>query len=88
MLMRRRCKRHGRMRGRIGMTFWNALVLGLLLGSGVQTLMAREWVRRLPGEPGYGALVAATPISVPSVMCTSCAAPVAVGPRRVAPSTR
>jgi hypothetical protein len=26
------------------MTFWNALVLGLLLGSGVQTLMAREWL--------------------------------------------
>lgn len=62
-----------------GRDIWKALVLGLFLGAGVQTLMPAEWIRRLFGRAGYGSVAKAGLVSVPSMMCTCCAAPVAVG---------
>jgi len=66
---------------------WKALVLGLLLGSGVQTLVPTQWVRKLLSEPNYSSVAKAGLVSVPSMMCTCCAAPVAVGLREAGAST-
>jgi uncharacterized protein len=71
-----------------GRDIWKALVLGLLLGSGVQELIPSGWVSRLFGGTGYRGVSAAGLIAVPSMMCTCCAAPVAVGFRRAGASTR
>lgn len=56
---------------------WQALVLGLALGAGAQALLPRSGLARFFG--GRGALVCAAGLAVPSMMCTCCAAPVAVG---------
>jgi uncharacterized protein len=56
---------------------WQALVLGLALGAGVEVFLPRRWLVRLFG--GTAAPVCATALALPSMMCTCCAAPVAVG---------
>ncbi len=56
---------------------WQALVLGLALGAGVQVLLPRQAVVRL--FAGRGASARAAGAALPSMMCTCCAAPVAVG---------
>lgn len=56
---------------------WQALVLGLALGAGVQVLLPRRMVVRL--FAGRGASARAAGAALPSMMCTCCAAPVAVG---------
>jgi uncharacterized membrane protein YraQ (UPF0718 family) len=61
---------------------WKALVLGLLIGSGVQALLPREWLAKALGKAGYGSTTTAAALAVPSMMCTCCAAPVAVGLRK------
>jgi len=60
---------------------WQAMVLGLLVGSAVQVLLPREWPARALGKAGWLSTVLAGGASVPSMMCTCCAAPVAVGLR-------
>jgi uncharacterized membrane protein YraQ (UPF0718 family) len=68
---------------------WKAMVLGLLLGSAVQALLPRGWIARGLGRRGFGPLVLAGVLSVPSMMCTCCAAPVVAGLRecRAAPGS-
>jgi uncharacterized membrane protein YraQ (UPF0718 family) len=61
---------------------WKALVLGLLIGSGVQALLPREWLTKALGKVGFGSTTTAAALAVPSMMCTCCAAPVAVGLRK------
>lgn len=61
---------------------WKALVLGLLIGSGVQALLPREWLAKALGRVGFGSTTTAAALAVPSMMCTCCAAPVAVGLRK------
>jgi uncharacterized protein len=61
---------------------WKALVLGLLIGSGVQALLPREWLAKVLGKVGFGSTTTAAALAVPSMMCTCCAAPVAVGLRK------
>jgi uncharacterized membrane protein YraQ (UPF0718 family) len=61
---------------------WKALVLGLLIGSGVQALLPREWLTKALGRAGFGSTTIAAALAVPSMMCTCCAAPVAVGLRK------
>ncbi len=56
---------------------WKALVLALVLGAGVQVLLSRNLVRRV--FTGRGARARATGAAIPSMMCTCCAAPIAVG---------
>jgi len=58
---------------------WQALIVGLLIGSGVQVLLPRAWLARVLGQKGFLSTVIAGGASVPSMMCTCCAAPVAVG---------
>lgn len=65
-----------------GKAIWEAMVLGLLLGSGVQALLPADWVKRALGGRGFGGALAGGLLAVPGMMCTCCAAPVTVGLRR------
>ncbi|SFV33737.1 permease [Hyphomicrobium facile] len=64
-----------------GKAIWQAMVLGLLLGSAIQALLPADWVARVLGKTGFGTVATAGILSVPSMMCTCCAAPVVVGLR-------
>lgn len=56
---------------------WQALLLGLALGAGVETALPRMPLRQLfSGKKGP---LRATAFAIPSMMCTCCCAPVAVG---------
>jgi uncharacterized membrane protein YraQ (UPF0718 family) len=65
-----------------GKAIWQAMVLGLLLGSGVQALLPPDWVTRLLGGKGFGSALAGGLLALPGMMCTCCAAPVVAGLRR------
>jgi uncharacterized protein len=64
-----------------GKAIWQAMVLGLLLGSAVQALLPVQWVARLLGSTGFGSVAKGGLLSIPGMMCTCCAAPVVVGLR-------
>jgi uncharacterized protein len=64
-----------------GKAIWQAMVLGLLLGSAVQTLLPVEWVAKLLGRFGFSSVAKGGLLSLPGMMCTCCAAPVVVGLR-------
>ena len=65
-----------------GNAIWKAMVLGLLLGSGVQALLPASWVQRVLGGRGFGSVLAGGLLAMPGMMCTCCAAPVVVGLRK------
>ena len=65
-----------------GKAIWQAMLLGLLLGSGIQALLPVNWVQRVLGNRGFGGVLAGGLLAVPGMMCTCCAAPVVVGLRR------
>src|SRR6201996_1203866 len=65
-----------------GKAIWQAMVLGLLLGSAVQALLPAEWVLRWLGRAGGGSVLRGAVLAVPGMMCTCCAAPVVVGLRK------
>lgn len=60
---------------------WQAVILGLVLGAGVQALLPGDWLARLLGKETFGGTALAAVAAVPSMMCTCCTAPVAVGMR-------
>ncbi|RQS75523.1 permease [Burkholderia sp. Bp8963] len=64
-----------------GKAIWQAMVLGLLLGSAVQALLPAHWVARVLGKTGFGSVAAGGLLSLPGMMCTCCAAPVVAGLR-------
>jgi uncharacterized membrane protein YraQ (UPF0718 family) len=64
-----------------GKAIWQAMVLGLLLGSAVQTLLPAHWVARVLGGAGLRSVAAGGLMSLPGMMCTCCSAPVVVGLR-------
>lgn len=64
-----------------GKAVWQALVLGLLLGSAVQALLPPRWIAKALGSTGFGSVAAGGLLSIPGMMCTCCAAPVVVGLR-------
>ncbi len=64
-----------------GKAIWQAMVLGLLLGSGVQALLPPQWIIKLLGKSGFGSVAAGGLLSIPGMMCTCCAAPVVAGLR-------
>lgn len=70
-----------------GKAIWQAMVLGLLLGSAVQALIPARWVLRALGKGGFGSVMTGAVMSLPGMMCTCCAAPVVAGLRacRAAP---
>ncbi|HET6609863.1 MAG TPA: permease [Rhodopila sp.] len=65
-----------------GKAIWQAMVLGLLLGSAVQALLPSEWILRLLGRANPGSVLRGAMLAVPGMMCTCCAAPVVVGLRK------
>lgn len=66
-----------------GKAIWQAMVLGLLLGSGVQAaVVPQRWIERLFGRLGFLGVAAGGLAAVPGMMCTCCCAPVVVGLRR------
>ncbi|MBB6251056.1 permease [Nitrospirillum iridis] len=65
-----------------GKAIWQAMVLGLLLGSAIQALLPVNWVARTLGRTGFGSVLAGGLLSLPGMMCTCCAAPVVLGLRR------
>lgn len=69
------------------LAIWPALVAGLVIAAGVQTLLPPDWVARTFSRRPGGALRGGA-LAVPSMMCSCCAAPVAVGLRRRAASVR
>jgi uncharacterized membrane protein YraQ (UPF0718 family) len=64
-----------------GKAIWQAMVLGLLLGSAVQALLPVHWIARLLGNSGFSSVARGGLLSIPGMMCTCCAAPVVVGLR-------
>lgn len=65
-----------------GRSIWKAMVLGLVLGAGVQALLPADWIARLLGRRRFGSVLAGGLLSLPAMMCSCCAAPVAIGLRR------
>jgi uncharacterized protein len=57
------------------------MVLGLLIGSGVQALLPRDGLARVFGAGGFRSIAVAGGASIPSMLCTCCAATIAVALR-------
>jgi hypothetical protein len=65
-----------------GMAIWKALVLGLILGSGIKVLLPDPWLNAVLGRLGFRSVALGGLFAIPCMMCTCCAAPVAVGMRQ------
>jgi uncharacterized membrane protein YraQ (UPF0718 family) len=61
---------------------WKALVLGLILGSGIKVLLPTQWVGEMLGRLGFRSVALGSLFAIPCMMCTCCAAPVAAGMRQ------
>jgi uncharacterized membrane protein YraQ (UPF0718 family) len=61
---------------------WKAAVLGILLGSLVQVLIPVRWLQRLFGKSNFASVLCGGLVSLPGMMCSCCAAPIAAGLRR------
>jgi uncharacterized protein len=70
-----------------GKAIWQAMVLGLLVGSALQEFAPRAWIARTLGRSGLRGVAAGGLLAVPGMMCTCCAAPVVIGLRRQGAST-
>lgn len=64
------------------LAIWKAAVLALILGSLIQVLIPQDWLLRLFGRAGLASILRGGLFALPGMMCTCCAAPVAVGMRR------
>ena len=62
-----------------GKAIWQAMVLGLLLGSAVQALLPADWVAKAAGQHRIRQRRRGGLLAIPGMMCTCCAAPVVVG---------
>jgi hypothetical protein len=66
-----------------GAAVWKALVAALLISAAIQAWVPGTWLLRLLDRPGRVRSAAVAGLaSMPSMMCTCCTAPVAVGLRR------
>jgi uncharacterized membrane protein YraQ (UPF0718 family) len=66
-----------------GLAVWKALVAALLISAALRTLVPRHWLLRVLDRPGrFASAAMGGLVSMPSMMCTCCTAPVAVGLRR------
>jgi uncharacterized protein len=66
-----------------GQAVWRALLAALLIGAALQTLVPRDWLLRVLDRRGrLRSALAGGVAGTPSMMCTCCTAPVAVGLRR------
>jgi uncharacterized membrane protein YraQ (UPF0718 family) len=62
-----------------GASIWKAMVLGLVLGSGLTTVLPARWMARALGRLGARSTFLGAVLALPCMMCTCCAAPVAAG---------
>jgi len=51
-----------------GKAIWQAMVLGLVLGAGVQAVIPRDWLARLLGRSSFSGVAVAGLASIPSMM--------------------
>jgi uncharacterized membrane protein YraQ (UPF0718 family) len=65
-----------------GKSIWKAMLLGLLLGSGIKVLLPSHWVSAVLGRLGFKSMMLGGLFALPCMMCTCCAAPVAAGMRQ------
>ncbi|WP_409299020.1 permease [Peribacillus sp. SCS-26] len=61
---------------------WKAAVLGILLGSLIQVLIPSAWLLKVLGKTSFGSTAAGGAASLPGMMCSCCAAPIAIGMRK------
>ncbi|WP_339318942.1 permease [Paenibacillus sp. FSL R10-2734] len=61
---------------------WKAAVLGILLGSLIQVLLPSKWLLNMLGKANFKSTALGGIASLPGMMCTCCAAPIAVGLRK------
>ena len=64
------------------LAIWKAAVLAVILGSLIQVLVPQDWLLRMFGRAGFASTLRGGLFALPGMMCTCCAAPVAVGMRR------
>jgi len=64
------------------LAIWKAATLAVILGSLLQVLIPQDWLLRLFGRAGIASTLRGGLFALPGMMCTCCAAPVAVGMRR------
>jgi len=64
------------------LAIWKAAALAVILGSLLQVLIPQDWLLRLFGRAGIASTLRGGLFALPGMMCTCCAAPVAVGMRR------
>jgi uncharacterized protein len=65
-----------------GKAIWQAMILGLLLGSALQEFAPRAWIARQLGRSDVRSVTFGGLLAIPAMMCTCCAAPVVIGLRR------
>lgn len=63
-------------------SIWKAAVLGILLGSLVQVLLPAQWLQRVLGKATFRTTLYGGVASIPGMMCSCCAAPIAAGLRK------
>jgi uncharacterized membrane protein YraQ (UPF0718 family) len=51
-----------------GLAIWEALVVGLLVGAGVQVLLPRDWLLRILGRAGFSSTAIGGLAAVPAMM--------------------
>lgn len=64
------------------LSVWKAAIFGIILGSLVQVLLPTQWLLNVLGKTTFGSTAIAGLAAVPSMMCTCCAAPIAIGLRK------
>lgn len=65
-----------------GKSIWKAMILGLVLGSGIKVLLPSRWMGAALGRLGLKSVMLGGLLALPCMMCTCCAAPVAAGMRQ------
>lgn len=65
-----------------GKSIWKAMILGLILGSGIKVLLPTRWISAVLGRLGFRSVILGSLFAIPCMMCTCCAAPVVAGMRR------
>ncbi len=63
-------------------SIWKAALFGILLGSLVQVLLPVNWLERVLGKSTFKNAFIGGIASLPSMMCSCCAAPIAAGLRK------
>lgn len=64
------------------LAIWKAAVLAVILGSLLQVLIPQDWLLRLFGRAGVTSTLRGGLFALPGMMCSCCAAPVAVSMRK------